>query len=142
MSGWIKRARSRDERGAAAVEFALISIILLTLLIGIIQASIFFWSYQTGANAAREGARQYAVDPCDKTGLANDQKVKDFVGGAASGTVTVGHTFSGSNPPVTGDEVTVTVSYDAPSIGGLLPDFPAVVKTASARVEDVQDCTP
>ncbi|KRF12639.1 TadE/TadG family type IV pilus assembly protein [Nocardioides sp. Soil796] len=131
----------RDERGAAAVEFALISVILLTLLIGIIQASIFFWGYQTGANAAREGARQYAVDPCNADATDNDTKVRDFVGGAASGTIGVTHVFSGSTPPETGDEVTVTVTFSTPSIGGLLPDFPAVTKSASARVEDVQDCS-
>ena len=39
-----------------------------------------------------------------------------------------------------GDEVTVTVTFKAPSIGVFLPAFPTITKTASARVEDVQDC--
>ncbi len=35
-----------------------------TLLLGIIQFSLWFWGFQVGAHAAQEGARQYAVDPC------------------------------------------------------------------------------
>ncbi|KQY64735.1 hypothetical protein ASD30_07540 [Nocardioides sp. Root140] len=119
--------------------------LLLMLLFGIIQASVYFWSYQTGANAAREGARRYAVAPCGAE-AANDQKVKDFVGGAASGTIAVSHSFVKSSGNTgagreTGDQVTVIVTYSAPSIGGFLPAFPAVTKKASARVEDVQDCS-
>lgn len=53
-------ARSRD-RGAAAVEFALVSTLLFTILFAIIQYSLYFWSLQSGSNAAREAARQAAV---------------------------------------------------------------------------------
>ncbi|KQZ67283.1 hypothetical protein ASD66_20170 [Nocardioides sp. Root151] len=123
----------------------MIAVILLTLLIGIIQASIFFWAYQTGANAAREGARQYAVDPCNADASDNVAKVKAFVGGAASGAITVTPTFSkgpgntgaGKEP---GDQVTVRVKFKSPSIGGFLPEFPDVEKTASARIEYVGGC--
>lgn len=145
MNGAFRRVGMRGERGAAAVEFGLIAVILLTLLIGIIQASVYFWAFQTGANAAREGARQYAVDPCNADSSDNVAKVKDFVGGAASGAVTVtptyakgpGNTGPGREP---GDQVTVRVKFSAPSIGGFLPDFPPVEKTASARIEYTGGC--
>ena len=54
---------ARDERGAAAVEFALVALILFTLLFGILQLGIWFWSRQT-ADAAREVSRVAAVSPC------------------------------------------------------------------------------
>ena len=62
------RRRKSDERGAAAVEFALVSIAFLTLICGVIQASLFFWGYDVASHAAREGARRYAVDPCNVSG--------------------------------------------------------------------------
>lgn len=134
---------SRSETGAAAVEFGLVAIALLTLLTGIIQTSIYFWSFQVGAHAAREGARRYAVAPCSAS--VNDALVTSRVGSAAAGSVGIttsfgkgpGNTAAGKE---TGDEVEVTVNYSAPSIGGLVPAFPAITKKATARVEDVGDC--
>lgn len=128
-------ASERSERGAAAVEFGLISIALLTLLIGIIQFAIWFWAFQVGSHAAREGARQYAVHPCDdQTAL-----VQSRVGPAADGPVTVSSpTFTNGNgldPGTTevGDSVTVTVSFSAHEIG--IFTLPVIAKSATARVE-------
>ena len=50
-----------DERGQAAVEFALILPILMALLLGIIQFGIIFNNYVTITDAARAGARKAAV---------------------------------------------------------------------------------
>jgi Flp pilus assembly protein TadG len=50
-----------DERGQAAVEFALILPILMALLLGIIQFGIVFNNYVTITDAARAGARKAAV---------------------------------------------------------------------------------
>ena len=128
--------RERPQTGAAAVEFALVAMLLLTMLIAIIQFSIYFWAYQVGAHAANEGARRYAVQPCQ--GATNDALVKSRVGSAASGPTTVSHSFtkaSGGLKP--GDSVTVKVTYTAPSIGGLLPSLPGIDKSATARVENV-----
>lgn len=136
-------SRLRQESGAAAVEFALVSMVLLTLLIGIIQFAVYFWSFQVGAHAAREGARRYAVQPCDEP--ANDALVVDRIGAAAATTPEVssrfdkgtGNTGSGHE---TGDAVTVTVTYFAPNIGDLI-SLPEITKSATARVEDVSGCT-
>jgi hypothetical protein len=51
----------RDERGAVAVEFALIFGILAMILFGIIEFGLFFSRYQMLHGAAREGARLAAV---------------------------------------------------------------------------------
>ena len=47
----------RDERGASAVEFAIIISLLFIVLFGIIQFGIAFNRYQSVNAAAREGAR-------------------------------------------------------------------------------------
>jgi len=131
------RRRRSDERGASAVEFALISLPLLLLLFGIIQYSIFFWGYQAGANGAREGARRYAVEPCaDHAALITSR-----IGGASSGAVASSRSFSGAYPPQAGDSVTVTISFSPQEIaGGLVPMPGTITQTSTARVEDVEDC--
>lgn len=51
----------RRQDGAAAVEFALISIILFTVIFAIIQYGFWLSEYQVMQGAAREGARVAAV---------------------------------------------------------------------------------
>jgi len=52
----------KSEKGASAVEFALILPILIILIFGIVQFGIAFNNYITITHAAREGARIAAVD--------------------------------------------------------------------------------
>src|SRR5438046_9505920 len=54
----------RREEGAAAVEFALISLILFTVVFGIIQYGLWLSEYQVMQGAAREGARTAAIRTC------------------------------------------------------------------------------
>lgn len=58
MSGYRKRT---DERGAAAVEFALIVPILLVILFGIIDFGFAINRYAIVNNAAREGVREASL---------------------------------------------------------------------------------
>ena len=139
------RRRKRGEQGAAAVEFALVAIVFLTLICGVIQASLFFWAYDVASHAAREGARRYAVDPCNLSGQ-NITLTQSRATGAASTAVAVSTAFAkgpgnSAGTKEAGDQVTVTVSFSAKSIGGLIPAFPAITKTATARVEDVENCS-
>ena len=53
----LRRWLGRRERGQELVEYALLLPLLLLLLVGIIEFSIIIFSYDTIANAAREGAR-------------------------------------------------------------------------------------
>jgi Flp pilus assembly protein TadG len=55
------RFRHRRERGAEAVEFALIMVILFPLLFGIIQYGLFFNDFLQARQAVRQGARTGAV---------------------------------------------------------------------------------
>jgi len=52
----------KSEKGASAVEFALILPILIILVFGIVEFGIAFNNYITITHAAREGARIAAVD--------------------------------------------------------------------------------
>jgi Flp pilus assembly protein TadG len=59
----MSRNPHRDERGAAAVEFAIVATIFFMLVFGIIDFGFAFHSWNNAVNAAREGARLAAVDP-------------------------------------------------------------------------------
>ena len=55
------KVRSARRRAAAVVEFAVVSPILITLVFGIIEFGYAFMVRQMVTNAAREGAREAAV---------------------------------------------------------------------------------
>ncbi|WP_457185379.1 TadE/TadG family type IV pilus assembly protein [Nocardioides sp. P5_E3] len=142
------RRRKNHERGAAAVEFALVSLILVTLVGVVFQFAVYLWAFQAASNGAREGARAWAVNPCAT--VANQAKVTTAVTPAARTssvssnaalTKASGNTASNWEP---GDTVTVTVKMKPKALGfNLVPgwDFNAdITKTATARVEDVQGC--
>ena len=57
------------EKGAALIEYAMIAPLLFLLLFGIIEFSILIFSYNTIANAAREGARYGIIHPADSAGI-------------------------------------------------------------------------
>ena len=128
-------ASGRSERGAAAVEFGLISIALLTLLIGIIQFALFFWSYEVGSHSAREGARLAAVAPCDEAAI--EARVIERVGGASPDVTPSVTVVPSASPIKVGDSVKVSVSMASFDIG-FFPGFSgAFTKSATARVENV-----
>jgi Flp pilus assembly protein TadG len=141
----VLRRRKNRERGAAAVEFALVSLILITLIGITFQFAIYLWAFQAASNGAREGARAWAVNPCGSTNLT---QVNTAIAPAAEpGTVTATPAFAkgAGNTATTrepGDQVTVTVNMQPRAIGfNLVPGLTwAITKTATARVEDVQGC--
>jgi Flp pilus assembly protein TadG len=57
MSGKAGQAQILDERGAAAVEFAIILPLLVVLVFGIIEFSFLLYDKAMITNASREGAR-------------------------------------------------------------------------------------
>lgn len=103
----------KKDRGAAAVEFALILPILITLLLGVMEFGYAMFVQATVAGAAREGARnlaiyqntssavQAAVAAGQPAGVASSE-VTPNASGCATGsaspgpvTVTIRHTYSG-----------------------------------------------
>jgi len=57
MKGRSRGIRMGSERGAAVVEFAVIAVVLLTILFGILEFAIIFMQGHLVENAAREGVR-------------------------------------------------------------------------------------
>jgi Flp pilus assembly protein TadG len=109
----------RDERGAAAVEFALILPLLVMLVFGIIHFSLAYNRQQGLHAAAREGAR--AASLADSTSEEIEGRVEDSLEGItfdAAPEIDPGTSCNGrSGEPVV---VTVTVAntIDVPFLGG------------------------
>ncbi|MFL6155346.1 MAG: TadE/TadG family type IV pilus assembly protein [Marmoricola sp.] len=96
--GCVRKRRHRDQRGAAALEFALIVPILVMVVFGIVD---FGWAINRDTlvnNAAREGAREGSLNP-DATAIAT------VVRNSLSGVEAVGTTPS---------KITVTVTCRKP----------------------------
>lgn len=132
MRAWRHR---QSERGATAVEFALVFPLVFAVMFGIIQYGIYFWGRSTAAASARESARQLAVGTdwtCSQTQAVAkaNQAVKSVV-------VTRRY-LNASNTAVVGDlvEVTVTAQTLAPAILPT-PNGGAVTEVATARVENI-----
>lgn len=129
----------RNERGAAAVEFALIAPLLFMLIFGITEFGLAWSQKEVFIQAAREGARFAAVG-CED-GSCGGSEVQDRVTDAAVGYSITGGTGAISvspnacGPSTTNDTVTVSWSQDF-SIN--IPFVPPV--TMSAPISAVFRC--
>lgn len=146
---------ARGQRGAAAVEFALIMPLLLILVFGIISYGYMLSFRQAISQGAAEGARAAAVaqDPADQTtdAIAALNEALDSYGVSCSGATgpltrngstvgTCGVVVGPCDNDATVDcaEVSVNYDYDAnpllpvPLVGIALPDN--LTYTAVARV--------
>lgn len=139
-------ARRRAERGAAALEFALVFPIVVLLILAAIQYSYHYWALQTASASAREAARRLIVGT-DPTCTVADARTQ--VQGPTVGTAPPQVTYrydNLANQPERGVLVTVTVRFQSLDFGLLpLPNGGVVEQTATNRVENVPydplDCT-
>ena len=138
---------NRDERmcdrGASAVEFALVLPLLTVLVFGIIDFGYFFGQFNEVRHAAREGARIAAVSNTDFDQDADsDFDAEDIrlyvcdVLNLSGQSATVNLTQSGTT---VGSEATVQVVLDSESLSGALNlVIPSTVaSTATFRLEVV-----
>lgn len=127
------RAFDRSDEGAAAVEFALVAILLITLLFGIIQYGFLFWESQTASRVAREVGRQAAVGT--KTCAELKQLARDYAPSKA-GVIAVNVDFP--NTPTIGQNVAATVSFPYTKLGFPFVPVPggaSASETATVRIE-------
>jgi len=116
----MKRRRFQNERGAAAVEFSLVVILLLSIIFGIIEFGVLMYDKHVLTNASREGARAGVVLRIPRL---PDEDIINIVNQYAKDHLI---TFSASNNPVTeispeevdrvgaglfGTDLMVTVTY-------------------------------
>lgn len=121
--------RGTSDVGAAAVEFALISIILFTLLFGIVQYGFYFFQATSISAAANQGARQAAVgiEDCEEW----DEWVRDTAPRLSDSILSV----TSSGVEKRGATLTVTVTWDPLAFGVVpLPPGPRT-ETVHVRAE-------
>lgn len=109
------------EKGAAAVEFALILPVLLLILIGIIEFSFAFNTQLSLNQAAREGARNMAIH---KDSSAAAQKAGQAAGRLDPDLVSTTFSFSdGAGSCLADHQVTATTSYTLKTVTGFIDGF-------------------
>ena len=123
------RRRWKDQRGAVAVEFALVFPLLILVLFGVIEYGAVYNAQLLVTGAAREAAREMAV-----TGNAGSASAAALT--AAPGLVpalTSGDIDFSSGSCSPGSDVTVTISYAKPFITGLFGATVDLTGTATRR---------
>lgn len=115
---------SRRPRGAAAVEFALVLPLLLTILFGTIEWGYYFFNRQIVINSAREGAR---VGTLQSMSSANAKAAAEsYLSGSGLALKTGGGTVGGTvyTDPASGtcptESSCVRIVYTLPSLTGFL----------------------
>jgi Flp pilus assembly protein TadG len=119
--------RAGSERGAAAVEFALVLPILIMLLLGIVEFGRIFNVQVSVTNAAREGARVMAIenDPAQAAAaaIAAAPSVSPAIG---AGNITITPTDCAG-----GGTATVTIDYPVDYLTGWFDFLPPISLTGT-----------
>lgn len=121
MNGW------RSERGAVAVEFALVLPVLLALVLGIVEFGRAYNAQISVTHAAREAARTMAVK--DNWPQAQ-QAARNAAPSLNSASMTLARTPASC---ASGATVTVTVRYTLPTATGFFGDDMQLTGTAAMR---------
>jgi Flp pilus assembly protein TadG len=128
----------RRERGAAAVEFALVLPVFLAFIFGILEGGRLMEAQQAVTAAARAGAREAALS--GSTTASTNAAALGALTAAAISTVGVSPVITPSNPataaPDASVSVTVTVSYSSVSWLGLYFQGVHLKATSTLRKED------
>jgi Flp pilus assembly protein TadG len=139
-----KQEHARDS-GAAAVEFAIVSLLFFYLVFGVLQYGFYFFQLQSGSAAARHGARLASVGiDTDALGCtAFIGQVEGQVGSAAPTDVTVTVGFEDPPDVDVGESVTVTVAFPITKFGFPFIPLPGdtISQQATARIEKVESTT-
>ena len=118
------------------MEFALVALIMITLIALTVQFAVLFWGYQAASSAAREAARFGAVEPCDNAAIIARGNLR--VGEVAPVSGSTGFTSVLSAAPTqVGDQLTVRVTFTTFNIVPLPGTWPSINKTATTRVENI-----
>ena len=113
-----------SERGAAAVEFAILLPLLLMLVLGTIEFGRAYNAQITLTNAARDGVRVMAINNDPAAAKTAAQKAAASV----SSTIPTSDITLSSNTCSTGNQVTLTIKYTLSTITGIAGPFPMTGK--------------
>lgn len=131
MAGGVFRA----DRGAAAIEFAIVAPLLISLMLGIVQfgAIFYFYVWHNMTAAARDTARRVAIGE-----IGSKAAAETFAADALGGLVpwTVGFTVAATlpaDPSAPGGDVSILIT--APLVQAAIVDFLGILgdETLHAR---------
>jgi Flp pilus assembly protein TadG len=91
----VSRRSQRRQRGVAAVEFAVVAALLLSLIIGIMEFGRLLFYWNTAAEATRLGARMAVV--CDKDDSDIKQRMRDMLTILPEDKITIDYQPAGCN---------------------------------------------
>jgi Flp pilus assembly protein TadG len=126
------RSKDRDERGAVAVEFALVLPLVLMMVLALLQIGLWAKDQLVVLEVARAGAREGAV-------TRDDHRTRQVAEDAASSLETSRLEIQVERGGELGTPVTVTVLYEDPPVlpfvGWLFPATVRLHATATMRQE-------
>jgi hypothetical protein len=137
--------RDRDDRGAAAVEFALVVPVLILLVMGIIDYGLFFTDRLGVKQGIREGARAAVVSTGNACGGVNldclADEIKDKIGAAGGATyvyvdiVETAETGPADNGWQEGNELRVCAVVREDGLTGITPVPNEIRDSLRMRIE-------
>lgn len=134
------RVLQNDKRGLAALEFALVSLMLLTWIFGMMEVARAYWSYQVIQTVAIDGARCMGVlsTSCASSGAYDATSAKSYIVSRASalGLTIPADDITATRPATcagTDGFSSVSISYNFSSImPAILPALSSLTLTASS----------
>lgn len=108
-----------SQSGASAVEFALVSTILFTLLVAIFEFGRLMFNWNAAVEATRLGARLAVV--CDMNAASIKSKMQSLLPGLATGDINVTYAPAGCTGANDCQGVTVGISPSSPAIQYSVP---------------------
>jgi Flp pilus assembly protein TadG len=134
--------KSKSERGAVAVEFAIVLPIFLLLVLGIVEFGRAFNIQVSLSEAAREAAR-YAAVHCTEAGYDEDDAMAVAVSAAPSvplASTDVDIQYTGDGTCAAGNNVEVTVTYSTSYLTGLPGLVPGLSEDLDITSKGVMRC--
>lgn len=129
----VRRARDRSEKGAVAVEFALIMPVLVTMLFGMIWTGLAYADHIAVNNAIREGARYGAAadasTPSTWATSVRDRVIQVYANGESS------LTSAQICVRLVKADGTVAASWTGASCGSAPSSWPPTMASGSCVVE-------
>ena len=132
---------ARDKKGQSLTEFALVSLVLLILFVGIVQFGLIFNAQVKITSAAREGVRWASLgkDPGVVRGEVYNLIKKTPCLNVLSEDILLGPVIGEAFSPIRGDEVYVhipaTVTIIVPFLGRAIGDEFGINAKASMRYQ-------
>ena len=128
-----KVGKQRRARGSALAEFAVISPLLITILLGIVEFGYLYMLRQTMTNAAREGCRLGIIDSSTEAMVL--ARVQEMMNATGVTIYSVNYVKGTEEDPV--DSLDITVNYaDVTLLPGFFSSYVGDITTACSMRQE------